>query len=872
MKQEKLLNKYIKYNSKITFDIFKLMYQKLIDLGFTSPHTVENAFKEFSGNYPYFVMELYTGKPYFNQYSCNLIEQSEISVEDLLEYNPVESFKLPEKWYIEVGENAEIINKWKQTTGFTEKASNYKYMAYRGDGYNFKSDYPEYSEITIEQFKQYVLKEPVIAKSSKPFPTHWCIELNKETIPIVGVYYNKKHLSDPKCATYTGDGAIGYYVRSHNNENEYVKNGYTNCSFFGDPSDSYPEITLEQFKEFIMNEPVKIETISKSKVEEVVPEYVECYYSETDAFIINKIYKCGSLSKADALTIISEKCLNHSLPYEGHLWKFRPSTKEAFEAQNKTQSIEKWSVGSYGVVINSTNKKFPIGFIDEIIPATWHEKVEFKNYSSYDPKSLEYSSGLEFKWFATKLEAEEFAKTLVKSVECKECKCTNESSVDKPKQLLKQAVECKTQEEWDFACDKYNKPSSTKKDFPKFNTFDYTFKFTGWYTLERYLQNGYQILSFQEWCDLNGYKMTKTRFKKGDYVVSLRPEPFSTVHIKYNYCYIQYKDGDKISIDSGTTMYEDNINYARLATPEEIEEYKRIGKPYDVTTLQSPTINTYGLNVGDKLDAIIIAAWEKKGCNYFSDSSEGWIFGNGAAYDRNRKIENFKVIDGVVGFLVSGTLGIYLRAEGFKEFADNYYTEIASNFKVGSWYKYNGFYLKYSKTDNRNIFIASEYINTEDDSFKDDLIDFTCGIANGSKELVKDLSVIQQYLPEGHPDKIVKNPIFEIGKWYKNLGTYNKAYGKFLKLDNSNQFWVSEYIYENEYSKNSGWFYCSSDTVECSLEEIQKFLPEGHPNKFIRLNGTPLGIKIESNSFYGSTLVQRSQFNKEEIYFLPDPN
>ena len=95
------------------------------------------------------------------------------------------------------------------------------------------------------------------------------------------------------------------------------------------------------------------------------------------------------------------------------------------------------------------------------------------------------------------------------------------------------------------------------------------------------------------------------------------------------------------------------------------------------------------------------------------------------------------------------------------------------------------------------------------------------------------------------------------GKWYKNLGINRPdTYGKFLKLDESNHFWVSEYIYENEYSKNSGWFHYSSDTVECSLEEIQKFLPEGHPNKFIKLNGTPMGIKIETNSFYGSTSIR----------------
>ena len=97
MKTEELLNKYIKYNSKITFDIFKLIYQKLLDLGFKSPHNVEHAFRKFSNAYPFFTIKMYSGRKYFNQYACIEESKSEISVEDLLGYNPFENFQLPEK-------------------------------------------------------------------------------------------------------------------------------------------------------------------------------------------------------------------------------------------------------------------------------------------------------------------------------------------------------------------------------------------------------------------------------------------------------------------------------------------------------------------------------------------------------------------------------------------------------------------------------------------------------------------------------------------------------------------------------------------------------------------------------------------------------
>ena len=797
MNAQNLLDKYIKYNSKITFDIFKLMYQKLIDSIFVNPHGVEKAFAEFSGTYKYLVMKEYCGMLYFNQYSVVKISQSEISVEDLLGYNPFESFILPEKWCIKVEE----------------------------------------MENTPKEIVNWRLK-----------------------IAMGGIWVNPGYLNNN-----------GYHTPEINQE--------------------YTEITFEQFKKYVLKEAI-------NTPKEVVPEYVECYYSETKDFIINKIYKCESLSKANNLNLTSETGLKRYLPYNGHLWKFKPSTKEAFEAQNKSQSIEKWSVGSYIVPLQNKllTREEPLikGKPYQItkrssVPYIMCEKGMEINF--VDNSDTETKEGI--KWFATLAEAEAFAKTLIEPVKeviqltefpiegrCKYDKriedllrknhsiyeSSKEFKIDKikficwnsekywytidssskleyqlnqlekffnkeeVKQPLEQAVHCQTQEEWDFACDKYNKTSQTKKDFPKYDTFDYTFKFTGWYTLERYIQKGYQILSFQEWCNLNGYKMTKTRFKKGDYVVSLRPERLSTHSIKYNYCYIQYTDGDRISVDYGVTMYEDDINYARLATPEEIAEYKRIGKPYDVTTLQSPTINTYGLNVGDFLDVKIINDWSGLDNNkcYLSSEDTSWKQLKGV-FIGNRVIQSFKLIDGIVGFLVSGTKSVYLRAEGFKEFAENYYTKTTSNFKVGSWYKYNEYYLKYSKTNDRNIFIASEYIHIKSNEFKDNLINFTCGDADSSKELVTDLSVIQQYLPEGHPDKIIKTSIFEVGKWYKvcdgNIKIYNDPwYVKSPKIVDG-IVKVDQYLYDNCLEEEGNFGNVGDYTfVEVPLSEIEHLL------------------------------------------------
>ena len=90
-----------------------------------------------------------------------------------------------------------------------------------------------------------------------------------------------------------------------------------------------------------------------------------------------------------------------------------------------------------------------------------------------------------------------------------------------------------------------------------------------------------------------------------------------------------------------------------------------------------------------------------------------------------------------------------------------------SKFEVGKWYKYvayttNVWYIKYQKTDSNGIFIASEYIDNRR-IYRNNLNNFTCGKADSKKVLLTNLSGIQQYLPEGHPDKIVIEKPNEFG-------------------------------------------------------------------------------------------------------------
>jgi hypothetical protein len=75
---------------------------------------------------------------------------------------------------------------------------------------------------------------------------------------------------------------------------------------------------------------------------------------------------------------------------------------------------------------------------------------------------------------------------------------------------------------------------------------------------------------------------------------------------------------------------------------------------------------------------------------------------------------------------------------------------------------------------------------------------------------------------------------FIIGKWYKNFGISNTHIGKFSGWCNDGVISVSEYFYKNNLYGPSKRFdsYWQNAELLTDLSEIQKFLPEGHPDKF----------------------------------------
>ena len=82
---------------------------------------------------------------------------------------------------------------------------------------------------------------------------------------------------------------------------------------------------------------------------------------------------------------------------------------------------------------------------------------------------------------------------------------------------------------------------------------------------------------------------------------------------------------------------------------------------------------------------------------------------------------------------------------------------IKPNFIVGRWYKYKDCYIKYKETA-CGLFKSSEEITDYKKYYKST---GSYGKADHEKVLLEELSEIQQYLPDGHPDKVSKPSIPE---------------------------------------------------------------------------------------------------------------
>lgn len=236
------------------------------------------------------------------------------------------------------------------------------------------------------------------------------------------------------------------------------------------------------------------------------------------------------------------------------------------------------------------------------------------------------------------------------------------------------------------------------------------------------------------------------QFKEGDYIVCLKlHNSFKGNTTKVNFITKQRKDDDALSVLAdingvGNGCYtlkfdksKDLLDW-RYATKEEIAEYDRLGKPYDVTTLK-------------KESEFIVGCWYK-----ITDFTNGY-----------RKCSNSKL---------------------------------------------DGAYMLYDER------IDSNYVKDNG----------SCGANNNRLQLLTDLSEIQEYLPEGHVDKIIKPKYtftnghgftLEEGKIYFYN---NEILLRFNKEHYCNSLWTKSNKYRNEF-----WAFTDRTIRLATSEEIEWF-------------------------------------------------
>lgn len=132
------------------------------------------------------------------------------------------------------------------------------------------------------------------------------------------------------------------------------------------------------------------------------------------------------------------------------------------------------------------------------------------------------------------------------------------------------------------------------------------------------------------------------------------------------------KKGDKAKVIKVTPTGEQDLYVEWISTTTQNDGwydssmFVKSSEPAQTSSIQ----DTFGLKIGDDLPQEAILRWSEKGENSYNQAQKRWV-SEESYFSSDRKIEGFKVIDGVLGFKVSGTYeDVYLRAEGFKDFLE----------------------------------------------------------------------------------------------------------------------------------------------------------------------------------------------------------
>jgi len=182
-------------------------------------------------------------------------------------------FVLPEKWCIKVKANnlPKEVHQWRSIQ--TTNSGNWVDAGYiHSTAFHYGEVMDGFTKITLAQFKKYVLKETKPFKEEKAtpiFPERWTIKGTDESRPIVIKWLDDNGWEH----SYTREWS--YFAFPNWNNGKGFEEGAHTHDNLGDPEvEDYVEISLDQFKKYVLKEQIKeVEPIKQTEMRQLAKTF-----------------------------------------------------------------------------------------------------------------------------------------------------------------------------------------------------------------------------------------------------------------------------------------------------------------------------------------------------------------------------------------------------------------------------------------------------------------------------------------------------------------------------------------------------------------------------------------------------------------------
>lgn len=342
------------------------------------------------------------------------------------------------------------------------------------------------------------------------------------------------------------------------------------------------------------------------------------------------------------------------------------------------------------------------------------------------------------------------------------------------------------------------------------------------------------------------------KFKKGDYIVVLEKPNGKKNYVAPYHVFVQREDNNCLYVEKGfdgegcacwDIGFEDKDKTWRYANSQEIIEYDRLKKPFDIRTLVFKEFvlpQNWKVKINQKTltprELEIIRNWREDG--KLVSGTVGWFRSNSATrgyYFVNEPLNDFFTT--YTEITVEQFFKYVLKQElGFKDLQPG-----STAVSLGKSYTYKVVHCKtQGEWDFVNSKLIDKYKNSRDyfPNICKNLNSYSyCDLDWYKKENCKILSFEDWCKENDYIFPEVEKLKFEKGKWYLYKHPSTNYFFKCGKKSSDSEIWVSEYINLEE-KKHSRYedvrpFKDPNVTdIEVFLDEIQQFLPENHPDKF----------------------------------------